>query len=275
MSFDFINIIANIFRQVLPIASRFIISAIFFTLCFLLLFYLKLILVRILKITRIEKLLDSMGLKKPLTISGLNKDFGEMLVEIIFWISLTVAFMISLYIVYGDQVLGTSASVINYYLNDFSLSVFTSIFILLVGILFAQFISYFVRLFMSMFQLPYSELVVQFARWSILINAVLRALYNVGLIESLSLAIDALGIALVSAVALSLALGSQSYFPAIVQKVFQKLQSQPDLSKLFERKPRVKKVVKPKKKKISLTQKVKLPNDFLSAEVQKEIRMRR
>jgi len=216
-----------------------------------------------------------MGLKKPLTISGLNKDFGEMLVEIIFWISLTVAFMISLYIVYGDQVLGTSASVINYYLNDFSLSVFTSIFILLVGILFAQFISYFVRLFMSMFQLPYSELVVQFARWSILINAVLRALYNVGLIESLSLAIDALGIALVSAVALSLALGSQSYFPAIVQKVFQKLQSQPDLSKLFERKPRVKKVVKPKKKKISLTQKVKLPNDFLSAEVQKEIRMRR
>lgn len=275
MSFNFINVVLNIFQQVLPIASRFIISAMFFTLSFLLLFYIKLILVKTLKLLKFEALLENMGLNKPLSISGLKKDFGEMIVDILYWISLIIVFMLSLYIIYGDQILGTSVSVINYYLKDFSLSVFTSIFILLIGILFAQFIAYFVRLFMSFFQLPYIELVVQFARWSILINAILRALYNVGLIESLSLAIDAIGIAIVAAVSLAFALGSQNYIPAIIQNSHQRLLQKPDLSKLFEKKVRPKKVVKPKKKKISLKQKVKLPDDFLSAEVQKEIRTKR
>ncbi len=277
MDLQFISSGLIIFRQAFPIIVDFVLAGIFLFLVYCLLNMLKLWLVKILQFIKIDVVSEQIGLQQILKTSGLEAPFSQVVGEILFFLALITALIVSLYIVFGEKVFGLTTSIFSYYVGDFSYSVLSAVLILIVGMIVATFMYRIVRVVGAFLAIPFTELVARFAQGAIIINAILRALYSVGLIGSMNLAIDAIGVAFIGALAIAFVFSLKPFFesfiPAFLAKLSQKVV-------LAERQVTVKKNVKQKKKvkkkkKISLNKRVRLTDDFLSSEVHNGLRARK
>lgn len=229
--------------QVLSFVFRLIFSAVFFMAGFLVVFYLKAFLLKCLRVLKVDFLADKLGMNKLVAFSGLHKDFVEVLLNIFYWVGLVLFFILALALMYGDRIVDELTSIIIYSLKTFSINVFVSVFIIVLGILLAQFIGYIVKVLMNIFNIPFARFVVLFAKATVLINALLRAFYNVGLITSLTLAIDIIGVAFVVLLTIAFLLAINNQF----LKITNNEEPLPTAKPVRKAKTTTKKAVKAKK----------------------------
>lgn len=277
MNLEFMITVSKIFRQGLPAIGNFILAGLFLFLVYSLLKILKYWLVYGLKWLKLDMLSEKIGLQQILKTSGIDRGFAYVVGEVLFFLALISTLIISLYIVFGDKVFGLTTSVFAYYVGEFSYSVFSAVLILIVGMVVATFMYRIVRFVSAVLALPAGELVARFAQIAVIINAILRALYSVGLIGSMNSAVDILGVALVASLSFAFAFSLRPFFDKLLPTFLAELPKVILVAKREftpEKKVILKKKVK-KKKKISLNKKVKLTDNFLSAEVHKGLRSKK
>lgn len=170
---------------------------------------------QIISVLRLDQILERMGLEKSLRRANMKLDSGKFVGEIVKWFFIIVFLMAATDILGLPQVTEFLKQVLLYIPQ-----LIVAVFILLAGVLIANFMSKLVKASVEAADLKSAGTLAGVAKWAILIFAILAALIQLGIVPSL---IQTLFTGLIAALAIStglaFGLGGRDLASQILEKI--------------------------------------------------------
>ncbi len=153
---------------------------------------------QVIRVLRVDQILERMGFKKSLERANLRLDSGKFVGELVRWFFIVVFLMAATDILRLPQVTGFLKEILLYIPQ-----LIVAVLILLVAILVADFLQRLVKASVEAANLKSADFLAAVAKWAVLIFALLAALLQLGIVPAL---IQTIFTGLVAALAISVGL---------------------------------------------------------------------
>lgn len=181
---DYVDILRSAFIElwagVVMFLPKLLLAVIVFLLGLLVANLLCSIVVRLIKMLRIDELFAKLEVKELFTRAGIKLDIAGFLGWLVKWFVIIVSLIAAADALGWDQITVFLSQVVSYIPN-----VLIAVIILLVGILLANFVNGVVRSAVAAAQMESGEFLAGVAKWSIIVFSLMAALVQLGIAQSL------------------------------------------------------------------------------------------
>ncbi len=181
---DYVDILRSAFIElwagVVMFLPKLLLAVIVFLLGLLVANLLCSIVVRVIKMLRIDELFAKLEVKELFTRAGIKLDIAGFLGWLVKWFVIIVSLIAAADALSWDQITVFLSQVVSYIPN-----VLIAVIILLVGILLANFVNGVVRSAVAAAQMESGEFLAGVAKWSIIVFSLMAALVQLGIAQSL------------------------------------------------------------------------------------------
>lgn len=181
---DYVEVIraafVDVWAIVLEFLPRLLLAVVVFLLGLLAAHFLKSAVERLIKVLRVDELVEKLEIKALLLQAGIKLNVGAFFGWIVKWFVIIFALIAAADVLEWEQVAIFLDKVVDYIPN-----VFVAVIILLVGMILGSFVQGIVRTSVEAAKMQSAEFVAGVAKWSIIVFSFMAALVQLGIAESL------------------------------------------------------------------------------------------